>query len=96
MIGFWENEALVETGHPDIKATAYIHEEKVLLSIGNFSDRTEEVILAIDWKQLGFGPENTILLAPEIEDFQEAGTFRTGDPISIDPRKGCLLYLEAI
>jgi hypothetical protein len=94
MKGFWEMEPLVETGHPDVKATAYIHRDKVLISIGNFSDRKEDVRLVIDWDQLGFGAKNTGLRAPEIKDFQEAGSFGTGEPIPIEPRKGWLLYLE--
>lgn len=96
MKGFWEPYPLVETGHPDVKATAYIHEDQVLISVGNFTDHAAEVQLQIDWDQLGFGPGQTRLRAPEIKDFQEAGSFGTGDPISVDPRRGWLLYLEAI
>ena len=96
MKGFWELDPLVETGLPDVKSTAYIHKDKVLISIGNFSEKVEEVGLQIDWDQLDLSPEQTVLRAPEIEDFQEARTFETGDPIPVAPRKGWLLYLEPI
>jgi hypothetical protein len=96
MKGFWEQDPLVECGHPDVKATAYIHKDRVLISVGNFSDREEEVTLQINWEQLEIGPDQSILRAPEIEDFQKACSFGTGDPIPLEPRKGWLLYLEAI
>jgi hypothetical protein len=96
MRGFWEEDALVETGNPKVKATAYIHDEKVLISIGNFSDEIHEVTLQIDWNQLKFGPEHVILTAPEIEDFQETLEVTIGAPIKIEPRKGWLFYLKAI
>ena len=87
---------VVETGHPKVKATAYVHKDKVLISIGNFSDREVEVNLQIDWDQLELDPEQVIFKAPEIEDFQEAHSFERGDAIAIGPRRGWLLYLEPI
>jgi len=96
MNGFWEEEALVKTGNPNVKATAYIHDEKVLISLGNFSDEIHEVKLQIDWKQLKFGPEPVLLTAPEIEDFQEALNLNLDELIQVEPRKGWLFYLEAI
>ncbi len=96
MKGFWEKDPLVQTSFPDVKVTAYVHEDKALISIGNFSDRKEEVSLQIDWEQLGFGPENVMLTAPEIEDFQEAANLNLDEPIQVEPRKGWLLYLETI
>ncbi len=96
MKGFWDTDPPVKTTHPHIKATAYLHDEKVLISLGNFSDKPGEVLLQIDWNQLGFGPEHVRLTAPEIENFQKATSFSITDAISLDARKGWLLYLEAI
>ncbi|MEA3461223.1 MAG: DUF6067 family protein, partial [Bacteroidota bacterium] len=96
MKGFWDTDPLVKTGHPNIKATAYVHENKVLISLGNFSDEPEEVTLQINWEQLRFGPENASLKAPDIENFQETLSCRPDQPIVVEARKGWLLYLEAI
>jgi len=96
MKGFWDPDPLVETGQANIKATAYKHKDRVLISLGNFSDKTEEVTLHIDWEQVGFGPAHVQLTAPEIEHFQEALTLGLDRPIRVEPRKGWLLYLEAI
>jgi len=94
MKGFWDRDPLVVTGQPDVKATAYIHRDRVLISIGNFTDQMEEVILQIDWDQLDLDPGQVRFRAPEIEDFQEARSFGIGDPVPIESRRGWLLYLE--
>jgi len=96
MKGFWELDALVETGHPELKATAYLQKDKVLISIANFSDRKEGVTLKIQWDQLEFGPENSRLRAPAIEDFQDAWELGIDQKISLEPRKGSLIFLEPV
>jgi hypothetical protein len=96
MKGFWDTDPLVETGLPDIKATAFMQRDKVLISLGNFSDESEEVTLHMDWEQLEIDPEKARLRAPKIENFQEAMTLKLNQPIRVEPRKGLLLYLETI
>jgi len=96
MHGFWEEDAPVKSNHPMVKATAYIHDGRALISLGNFSDDSCELGLEIDWEQLDIDPKKVQLRAPEIENFQEAITIGINDTIEIEPRKGWLLYLESI
>ena len=96
MSGFWEENPLLETGLRDVKATAYIHQNRVLISVGNFTDESQEVTLKINWDQLELIPGNVHLSGPEIKDFQEHQVYQIGDSILIEPRKGVLLYLEPI
>ena len=91
--GPWDPDPAIETDHPDVKATAYIKENKVLISIGNFSDDPYAVKLQIDWEKIGIDPDGAILTAPEIEDFQDGQQFKVTDKILVQPRKGYLLYL---
>jgi hypothetical protein len=93
MSGPWDTHPVVNTDQPDVKATAYINEDRVLLSVGNFSDKSQKVKLQIDWDRIGIDPEGAVLKAPWIEDFQEGQQFVVEDPILIQPRKGYLLYL---
>ncbi len=95
MSGPWDLYPAVGTDHPDVKATAYIKENSVLISVGNFSDDPHEVRLQINWEQIGIDPDGTVLTAPEIEDFQESQQFEVTDPILVQPRKGYLLYLSS-
>jgi hypothetical protein len=96
MSGPWDLAPLVETDHPDVKATAYLKEDKVLISVGNFSDDPHEIKLQINWEKIGMDPDNAILTAPEIEVFQDGQQFKVRDRILVRPRKGYLLYLEAM
>ena len=93
MLGFWENHPAVSSSDNDVKVTAYRKAGKVLLSIGNYSDEVKEVTLHFDWEQLGLTSENITLVAPEVKDMQPAAQWNLGDSISVQPRKGWLIYV---
>ena len=48
-----------------------------------------DVRLTIDWKKLGLDPKTAVLSAPAIDKFQDAAEFKPGDPIRVEPGKGC-------
>ena len=94
MIGYWDKACPVQTSHPNVKATVYIKAKQTLISIGNFDENDQDVKLTIDWKALGLNPENVSIEAPEIKDFQNAGTFHINDIIPIKGKKGWLLIVR--
>jgi hypothetical protein len=94
MVGFWNDEPLIETSDPNVKVTAYIKDEKTLLSVGNFSDEQKTVSLKMNLSKLGLGAENISLFAPAINDFQPEKRWDIRDKISIEPRKGWLIYVK--
>lgn len=94
MIGYWDPACPVKTDHPNVLATVYRKEGKALVAIGSWADKPVEVKLSIDWKALGLEPGRVTLKAPEVERFQPARTFAAGDPIPVEPQKGCLLVIE--
>ncbi|TSA33982.1 MAG: hypothetical protein D4R64_12940 [Porphyromonadaceae bacterium] len=94
MMGFWETGCPVQTDMTEVKATVYVRPGKVLLSLGNFSDKTQKVKLLIDWKALGLNPDKCRIYAPEIENFQPARTIYPNDTIPVEARKGWLIFLE--
>ena len=69
--------------------------EKVLLSLGNYSDEVKTVKLNIDWKQIGLNPQKAKLTAPEIPDMQQAHEWNVDTPIVTAPRKGWIIYLTS-
>ena len=93
MIGFWEDNCPVTTTNSDVKTTVYKKEGKTLISIGNFSDTPKTVSLKIDFEELGLNATNTKLVAPGIQDFQPEKEWNPGDKITVEPRKGWLIYL---
>ena len=94
MLGFWEQYPAVITSDEAVKVTAYRKQGRTLLSIGNYSDEVKTVRLKVDWEQLGLDSQKARLTAPEIKDMQPAHEWAANDEISIEPRKGWLIYLK--
>lgn len=94
MHGFWEKYPVVTTSDPDVRVTAFIRKDKVLLSVGNYTDQTKEVSLHIDWKKIPIKASKARLNIPDIQDFQQAETLRVNDLIRIAPRKGKLILIN--
>lgn len=94
MIGFWEDDAPVKADHESIRVTAYLKADETLLSIGNYDDSNSKFHLHIDWKKLGLNPAKVEFVQPEVECFQEGCRYTDGQEMSIEPRKGLLIYLK--
>lgn len=94
MTGFWEDNVPVTADDEAVKVTVYQRGKKFLLSIGNYSDEVKRVHLNIDWKKLGIRPHKARFTIPAIDTFQPALKLSEGDELSIDPRKGWLIYVE--
>ena len=94
MIGYWDKECPVQTNQPNVKVTAYVKAKQTLISIGNFDDKDQDIKLSIIWKALGLSPENVMLKAPEVKDFQDDKTFGVNDLIPVKSKKGWLLIIQ--
>ena len=60
---------------PEVKATAFVKTDSILISVGNFSESDRNVHLIIDWNSLGMDKTKALLKAPFVNDFQQASTF---------------------
>ena len=94
MVGFWEANPLVTTNHPDVKATVYLKEDKMLIALGNFTDQLQAVALTINWANTELNKNKIKLICPEIRDFQSASVLTLEDSIPIEARKGLLILVE--
>ena len=94
MVGYWDTECPVSTSDPEVKATAYIKDDAVLVSIGNFAAFDKNVRLNIDWKALGFDPATAKISAPEISNFQEGTNFAPGASIPVRSKEGWLIVIQ--
>lgn len=92
MIGFWETDCPVKTGDKDVKATVYLHENRMLISVGNYTDTDKSVRLTIAPESKYAAYKNCTL--PAIADFQGAKSCKIGDVLSIPAREGLLIYVE--
>ena len=110
MIGWWAATNPVRTGTKDVLATAYVRKaagkgegtagpsgrtgNATMVALASWAKAPVDVRLAIDWKALGLDPRKATIIAPAIDKFQEAGSFKPGDPVRIDPGKGLLLIIR--
>lgn len=94
MIGFWEENLMVTTDHPEVKATAYLKPGKLLISLGNFTDERQKIHLSLDWKALELDPNDIRIICPTIKDFQPFKEFKINQAIDIEPRKGWLIVVK--
>ena len=53
-----------------------------------------ERVLIIDWDVLGLTPEKSELVAPFIENFQEANSWEARDTLTIPKGKGYLIVVQ--
>ncbi len=92
--GYWQADAVVKTSNPNVLATAYVKNNKMLISIASWEKDKTEVTLTIDWEKLGWKPGNAVLKAKAIENYQPAKTFALTDKIMVEPLSGWLLEID--
>jgi len=93
MIGFWVPTVPVKTGNPSVLATVYQADGRALVAVASWAKDPAEVKLSIDWKALGIDPAGATITAPAIADFQDAASFKPGQPIPVQPGRGWLLWI---
>ena len=94
MHGWWDPAAPVKTGRDDVLATTYVRDGKTMIALASWAPDTVNVQLRINWQALGLTPARVSIWAPAIDRFQDARTFRVGEPIPVLPGKGWLLIVE--
>ncbi len=72
MLGYWLEDAPVQTGNSEVLATTYARPDGVLIVLGSWSEKDEVIDLSIDFESLGL-EEGTQAFAPSVEGLQEAG-----------------------
>jgi hypothetical protein len=94
MIGYWRDDCPVTTDVNNILATAYVKNDKTLISVASWNPDSAKCHLKIDWKKLGLDKNKSQLYAPAIRNFQQEMVFKTDDPIPVLPGKGWLFIID--
>ncbi len=94
MIGYWEANPLVKTGNPNVKATAYLKDDSMLIALASWADEDTQVNLKIDWRVTGLNQHQSTIIAQEIDNFQPYREFSIGESIPVSPKKGWLLVVK--
>lgn len=94
MLGYWVDKSPIKTNHQNIKSTIYVGKDKVLIAIGSWAIKEENVLLEFDWGKIGFAKEKAQLISPEIEGLQHFKTIDMDRPITIKKNNGLILILS--
>jgi hypothetical protein len=94
MIGYWDEACPVQTGRPDVLATAFVRADKTLIALATCAQSRVTVRLAIQETAVGLGLSRARLFAPAIPGMQDEFRFPPTDEIPLAPGQGWLLVLE--
>jgi|Deesub1362B_J571_1020462.scaffolds.fasta_scaffold00001_168 hypothetical protein len=95
MYGYWSPNCPVRTTEPDILTTVYLKPGEALVALASWAKETKQVKLTIDWEKLGLSPNQAVIEAPAVANFQPAARFRPAERIPVEPAKGWLLIIKA-
>ena len=93
MIGYWSDQPVVNTNNPDVKATAYVKDGIILISVASYANEPVRIVLDIDWEAIGLDSTKVQISAPFIENFQPEKTIIIHEKIPINPKKGWLIII---
>ena len=93
MVGYWDKDPVVATSDPDVKATAYVKEGKLLVSVASWAKKPVNVNLNIDWEAVALDKTKVKMILPEIPNFQDGETLPIEGAILIEPTKGKLIVI---
>lgn len=88
--GWWDPECPVMTDSPDVRASVYMRDGRMMIALASWAADTRSVHIRMrDGVSKPAG-----LTAPPIPGFQDAGTYTPGDPLVIQPGRGVLLLVQ--
>ncbi|MGN1408595.1 MAG: glycoside hydrolase domain-containing protein [Eubacteriales bacterium] len=93
MRGWWDEECPVHPLNPECKATAYVQEDRMLISVASWADETVETSLDIRLPE-GWDAGKVRYSIPFIENFQDEQDFEPDSRLSIAPARGKILIIE--
>lgn len=86
MIGYWDDNNPVKTGHDKVYATTYIKDDKTLIVLGSWLNEPSSVNLEIDWNLMGLNKKTAKIEIPQIQNYQEKGFQNADETVSIDAK----------
>ncbi|RLD36628.1 MAG: hypothetical protein DRI73_00340 [Bacteroidetes bacterium] len=95
MVGYWDDKPIVKTGNKNVMATAYVKENKILISLASWAEKPVKVKLDIDWEATGLDKSKVRITTPEIENFQPGRIFKLDEEIPVEPGRGWLILVES-
>lgn len=95
MKGYWAPDCPVQTNEEQVLATVFLRDQTAMIALASWCEKPKSIRLSFAWDRLGLSPQEAVLYAPFIENFQTENTFNPDDFISIEPGKGWLMILKS-
>jgi len=93
VFGWWDKKPAVVASDSEVKVTAYLRGNEVLLSVGNYGTTDKQVRLTIDRSLLGLGDGAFRLVAKDVPLFQKAAQWSLDSFLPVPSKKGWLLRI---
>ena len=72
-VGYWDPANPAKTDNKDVLASTYLKKDKVMIVIGNWTDKEQDVSLELDWRKMGMDATRAKIEIPQIENLQREG-----------------------
>jgi len=92
-VGYWDAANPVKTDNKDVLASAYFKKDKVMIAMGNWTDKEQKVSLELDWRKLGMDSARAKIEIPQIENLQGEGVVDIKH-LTIPASKGLILIIS--
>jgi len=94
MVGYWDKENPVKTGHALVKATLYKGVGQSIIAVAGWGEQDVSCALALDWEKIGIDPAECTVSIPAIPGFQEGRQDVMLASLTIPAGKGFLIVVE--
>lgn len=89
--GWWDERCPVTLSESNCKATAYVGEDRMLISVASWAGQTVQVQTFVRIPESWNGAYRCVL--PAIEGFQQEQEFAPGDSLTIEPNRGKIIVI---
>jgi hypothetical protein len=91
--GYWDPDNSVKTNNIEVLASTFIKTDRVMIAMGNWSDKPQTVRLDIDWHKLKINPSTVKIEIPDIDGLQSSAEVDLKNLI-IPASKGLIIIIK--
>lgn len=94
MIGFWDEGCPVKSDNPELVATLYKGNDRMIIAVANWSGEVQKGHLNINWKALGLKKEEVQMNIPYLKNYQKKSEFFIDNELTIKGGEGYLIVIQ--
>jgi hypothetical protein len=96
MIGYWDPALPLKCSDSDVKVTVYKKNNKLMIAYASWAKTDAHISLSVDWKALNIDPSKMKAFAPKIDGFQEDQNDIDLQNITVSPKGGGIIIIQAL